>query len=242
MDSGLKTIHRAVMPVIHSVTKKQTIRNIHRCIDAGADSVWLINMTYNAEPIHGFYGKLRKIFPDLWIGINPLSIYPFTILEALGPDSDSLSGIWVDNAEINEFETLENQVEAKFNQNKLKELGFRGQYYGGVAFKYQAPVYDLETVTKLSISFMDFITTSGSGTGEPPEIQKIIDMHEYIGGAKPLAIASGITPDNVFDYLPYVERFLVATGISNSFEELDPVKMRNLIEIVKKYGETYATN
>nr|NIN71503.1 hypothetical protein [Gemmatimonadota bacterium]NIO31186.1 hypothetical protein [Gemmatimonadota bacterium] len=55
-------------------------------------------------------------------------------------------------------------------------------------------------------------------------------------GGFPLAIASGITPENVGDYLDVADCFLVATGISSSFTELDPVKVRSLIEQVGAYA------
>ena len=41
-------------------------------------------------------------------------------------------------------------------------------------------------------------------------------------GDVPLAIASGITPDNVHPYLDYADCYLVATGIGSSFSDLDP--------------------
>ncbi|MCD8309993.1 MAG: hypothetical protein LUB83_02070 [Prevotellaceae bacterium] len=50
-----------------------------------------------------------------------------------------------------------------------------------------------------------------------------------------LAIASGITPQNVTDYLPYVDYYLVATGISDSFTEINPDKLRQLLANVKAW-------
>ena len=54
-------------------------------------------------------------------------------------------------------------------------------------------------------------------------------------GQCPLAIASGITPDNVTDYLPYSYAYLVATGIGKSFDELDPILTQKLIGTVRTY-------
>ena len=55
-------------------------------------------------------------------------------------------------------------------------------------------------------------------------------------GDTPLAIASGITPENVEEYLPYADSLLVATGISNGFTELDPLRVRSLVERVRAFG------
>jgi len=52
-------------------------------------------------------------------------------------------------------------------------------------------------------------------------------------GEAPLAIASGITPENVAVYLNLTNCFLVATGISSSFTELDTSKVKALIEAVR---------
>lgn len=65
-------------------------------------------------------------------------------------------------------------------------------------------------------------------------MEKIATMKKAIGD-KPLAIASGITLENVENYLPYTEYFLVATGISHTFNELDPVKVGELCKAIHKY-------
>jgi hypothetical protein len=42
------------------------------------------------------------------------------------------------------------------------------------------------------------------------------------------ALASDVTPDNVGEYAPYVDCLMVATGISSSFDTLDPVLVARL--------------
>jgi predicted TIM-barrel enzyme len=82
---------------------------------------------------------------------------------------------------------------------------------------------------------MDVVTTSGPGTGRAAEVTKIQRMREALGDA-PLAIASGITPENVDQYLPYADCFLVATGISRSDGEFDSRRVLALVERVKSFG------
>jgi hypothetical protein len=48
-----------------------------------------------------------------------------------------------------------------------------------------------------------------------------------------LAIASGITPENVEDYLDATDCFRVPTGVSKTFEELEPTKVVELVERVR---------
>jgi predicted TIM-barrel enzyme len=55
-------------------------------------------------------------------------------------------------------------------------------------------------------------------------------------GDYPLAIASGITPENIEKYLPYVDYFLVATGISKTFDEFDPEKRKLLAQKIHEFS------
>jgi hypothetical protein len=48
----------------------------------------------------------------------------------------------------------------------------------------------------------------------------------YFGGA--LARASGVTEANVAGYLPYVDAYLVGTGIEHAFGALDPARVAGL--------------
>lgn len=83
---------------------------------------------------------------------------------------------------------------------------------------------------------MDIITTSGEGTGTPAEIEKILEMHSASSKiGVPLAIASGIDADNIDTYLPYIDVFLVSTGISISSDELDREKTIELGKIIHGY-------
>ena len=66
-------------------------------------------------------------------------------------------------------------------------------------------------------------------------------MKEAIGDF-PLAIASGITPANIADYLPVSDCYLVATGISKTFEELDITLTTQLICTVRAHDDISAGN
>jgi predicted TIM-barrel enzyme len=81
---------------------------------------------------------------------------------------------------------------------------------------------------------MDVVTTSGPGTGLPANVEKISRMKQALGDF-PLAIASGITSENIHKYLPYATCFLVATGISKDFHSIDPERLRVLIENVRTW-------
>jgi predicted TIM-barrel enzyme len=66
-------------------------------------------------------------------------------------------------------------------------------------------------------------------------VEKIQRMKLALAGA-PLAVTSGITPENVGAYLLHADSFLVATGISRSFTELDPSRVRLLVARVRAFA------
>ena len=71
-------------------------------------------------------------------------------------------------------------------------------------------------------------------------LQAVRPTHEQIQqiraaiGPHPLAIASGLTPENIAAYLPYANYFLVATGISRSFDSFDPARARAFVQRVRR--------
>ena len=80
---------------------------------------------------------------------------------------------------------------------------------------------------------MDIVTTSGDAAGEAPSIKIIIEMKSVLANF-PLAVTSGITPENISNYLPYAECFLVAAGIRKLFYELDADKLECLFPMCIK--------
>ncbi|MBI2566855.1 MAG: hypothetical protein HYV63_07490 [Candidatus Schekmanbacteria bacterium] len=108
-------------------------------------------------------------------------------------------------------------------------------YFGGVAFKYQRHVEDLEAACRVAARYMDVVTTSGPGTGHAAEVEKIRRMKQTLGST-PLGIASGIAPENIGHYLAHADCFLVATGISRSLTELDPARVLALVQRVARFN------
>ena len=218
----------AVLPVIHVVDEDQVMRNIFVAQRAGSNGVFLINHKMIGRKFLDIYEIAADRFSDFWIGINCLDLRPGEIFnEVARRGLLNLAGIWTDNALINEYS--EDQSEAERINELRQNSGWKGLYFGGVAFKYQPLVRELEKAAILAAKYVDVVTTSGPGTGRAAEIEKIRRMKTAVG-AKPLAIASGITPDNVRGYLKITDCFLAATGISEDFFTLDPQKIRSLIK------------
>jgi hypothetical protein len=222
--------HRhVVLPVVHVESEHQARSNSDLARDAGADGVFLINHSSGYEDLLRIHQLVFEDHPDWWIGVNCLDLYPWDVFDVV---SDDVAGIWVDNAGVDERRS--DQPEAEKAVAARERTGWKGLYFGGVAFKYQRPVEDLTRAAQLAARFMDVVTTSGPGTGLAAASEKIAAMNEALGG-QPLAIASGITPENVGDYLDLADCFLVATGISRSFTQLDPERVRLLVERVRAF-------
>jgi hypothetical protein len=221
-----------VLPVVHVLNVSQAVRNAKLAIDAGADGVFLINHSITTSHLIKCWRAAVEA-TGAWIGLNLLGVHP----KVLFGDPDlprGVPGIWVDNALIAHGDE---QPDA----DRVRDDQIRGRwpqlYFGGVAFKYQAPVTEeqLGPLAKAATAYVDVVTTSGTGTGSAPSPDKLRLMKNAIGD-HPLAVASGITPDNVADFLPFTDAFLVATGISSNFVELDESKTRALIERVRTFA------
>ena len=216
------------LAVVHVESKKQGLRNARIAQEEGADGVFLINHNISYSSLIECYTHIREQLSNLWIGLNCLDLG----MANIGIIPRETHGLWVDNAGIKENDSNP-VIETERFVEMRKKSGWQGIYFGGVAFKYQESVKDAARVARLAIPFMDVVTTSGNGTGMAADIDKIRKMKQAIGD-HPLAIASGITPENVSEYIPHTDCFLVATGISDSHTELNPARVRKLANILQK--------
>jgi predicted TIM-barrel enzyme len=218
-----------LLPVIHVEDEGQAVREARIAREAGCDGVFLINHAVSSEELLSIHETVAREFSDWWVGVNCLDLSPVEVFDAI---SDKVDGVWVDNAHIDE--RTEQQPFAECIFAARQRSGWQGLYFGGVAFKYQREVENLAAATKLAARYMDVVTTSGPSTGESASVEKIARMKSALGSF-PLAIASGITPENVSDYLPFADCFLVATGISKSWNEFDPVRVKALAAAVRSF-------
>lgn len=219
----------AVLPVIHVVSEAQALRNARIAREADADGVFLINHGLPWRDLLRIHAVVERALPGWWIGVNCLDLAPEQVFNEIPA---SVAGVWVDDGCIREDRPV--QTEASALARVRAASGKQALLFGGVAFKYQRPVHDVAKAARIAAGYMDVVTTSGPGTGHAADVAKIRAMKEALG-AKPLAIASGITPENVGEYLPIADIFLVATGISSSFDELDAAKVAALVARVHAY-------
>jgi len=213
-------VPRVFLPVVHPVSVEAVYENVLMAIDAGAHGVFLINQGMSADSVLRLAAEIRGRH-SIWVGVNILGSDPMDVVDAAA--RDGLDGVWSDN-----------------HLRHISDQEYQGAplYFGGTAFKYQKPMgaADLPRAARCAMGVMDVVTTSGPGTGMAAPVEKVRVMREALGKF-PLAIASGITPDNVDGFLPYVDAYLVATGIEREFGWLDAKKTKALADRIRNYKD-----
>lgn len=226
------TSKHTLLPVIHVEDFQQAHRNVNICAEAGCNGAFLISH----NPTICDFAKLSQItrtihslMPDFWLGVNFLDL-PTNSQSLTNAWASGANGLWADNAGISTDHGAP-QEDAAYLRTHIShndyEMGIL--YFGGVAFKHQEPVEDVARAALIATEYMDVVTTSGDSTGVAADVDKIKTMKGAIGSF-PLAIASGITPQNIADYRDFADCFLVASGISKSFTELDIIKVKELAD------------
>eukprot|EP00756_Hemistasia_phaeocysticola_P058041 Hpha_TRINITY_DN34653_c0_g1::TRINITY_DN34653_c0_g1_i1::g.21055::m.21055 len=239
-----------ILPVIHVDTLEQTLRNAEIVRHCGCKGFFLINQRfvqqtqkyagYPLEDMLPVVKAVRTAFPDMFLGVNFLAVtgeHAFPVLARLARGGCMVDGYWADNAMIDE--RVEEQEEADQIERVRREVAgdWNGIYMGGVCFKAQREVPQRlwKTAARRSPGYMDVVMTSGTATGRAADLSKMAVIREGVGAVKPLGLASGVTPDNVTDYLGVVDVILVATGVSSSFHELDAAKLGFLLRRVSEW-------
>lgn len=228
-----------VLPVIHVLDTGQTLANIETARAHGAAGVFLINHDFGVEPFLPIVRAARAAHGDLWMGVNFLGVTgrdAFPVLGDLAREGVGIDAYWADDARIDESAAA--QAEAEAITAARSASGWSGLYFGGTAFKKQRPVdpADWETAARIAAGHMDVVTTSGIATGEAADRSKI-DIFRRGAGDRPLALASGITPENAHAY-PGVDAFMVATGINRpgDFYTIDPARLDALVAVAAGLG------
>lgn len=230
-------VSRVLLPVVHPVGRTEALDSVEVAVAAGVKGIFLINQGMTVDQVLALILEVRARHPVLWVGVNLLGLDPEDTLElGLASCGGRLDGIWSDNASIDEDET--SQPEAQAFVDARRAQAWDGLYFGGVAFKYQrdVPASKLALAASTAASFMDIVCTSGPGTGQEAEVEKVVAMREGLGPDHALALASGVTVENVEHYLPYVDAYLVGTGIEKRFGVLDPDKVAALQDRIHAFA------
>jgi predicted TIM-barrel enzyme len=187
----------------------------------------LIGHSITYKDLAFVYDVVRARFPSLWIGVNFLDLSDESdggTLAGVVQNLFGLNALWMDTI--------------PYKKMRLPD-GVR--FYGGVAFKYRNADITGDALKKScdhAMACADVVVTSGIKTGVPPSVSKLRDMHTFVTTRVPLAVASGVSVENVSEMLPFVDEFFVATSIlaqrtnSGAADFLDPQKVKALADAI----------
>ncbi len=212
-----KSHAKQLLVALHVLNASQVFLEAEKILtEKGAHGVILVNNNLHfskiyAEELLYLAVKIKEKYPNYLIGVNPLELSTDDAILAISlPKTQSIDLLWTDNGGI-----LENNSGAylyapfDFLIPQLKTFDIK--FFGSIALKYQKPVKNLTMVAKEASKYFDVIVTSGDMTGVPPSIEKITEIKNAVMNKKPIALASGMTIENVKDYLPLADIFIVGT-------------------------------
>jgi len=211
-----------IIPVIHYADDNQAMRNAERAIEAGCDGVMLIEMRGRNTDLLFAGSAIKRRWPHAHVGINHLNTETrLAVTSNIGVGVDST---WTDE------QLTHTSGSAAWEAARLNCLLSAAPHtvFCAVAFKYQQYEPDPCGAARRAVALGFIPTTSGPATGCAADPSDLAVIRDAIGPRAPLAIASGITPDNVDAFLPFVSHILVSTGVSSSFHEFDREKLRLL--------------
>ena len=221
-----------LLPVVHPIGREEALASIRIAHDLGVRGVFLIDQGMVERDVLLLMHEVRERYPSLWIGLNLLSRTPERALAIAIATCGFVDGIWSDDAGIDVHVAKQSRAEAFLATRRAH--AWTGLYFGGVAFKYQREVLfvDLGFAAAAADPYMDVLCTSGPGTGQVADVEKVRALRAGLGDHA-MALASGVTPENVKNYLPYVQAFLVGTGIEERLGVLDPAKIKALLRAME---------
>lgn len=213
-----------IYPVIHlgSFDIEHTLEQVKLAQACGADGVFLISHTgQDRQVVHRANVVKTHFAPNFKVGINLLSTgNQEAFVWAVDCQADML---WVDAPGVTSNGISDHGRQLKQTTGLKPSI----EVFASVAFKYQPIDLDPPRAAQLALEMGFTPTTSGTGTGSAPTVEKIQSMSAATGGK--LAVASGMTPDNVALYAPYLKDILVSTGISKNEHELDAARLRQFV-------------
>jgi len=231
-----------IFPVVHILQEQKAVEQAQLALSHGADGVYLIDHASGGftDHVFGVFDQLAHAEPDARIGMNLLGLMPYTALREIAsavrtraiPRAPDM--VWVDSIfQGRAGERTRDAWEYKQAEGLIRPT----QLLGGVAFKYtdqytSKPVEAAKEALMLH-TMLDVITTSGSSTGSAPSVEKIRAMKavaDRVG--KPLAVASGISLENITEYDGLIDQVLMATSIETrkGSGEFDEKRLRDSIQ------------
>lgn len=215
-----------VLPVIHHLHATLSLEQAEIAAKAGADGVFLISHQGADEELPGVGKDIKASHGNMLVGASLLqtdALKACALLQAAGLDT-----LWADNCYVDSSGATAQAAQL----HELSHTGRSIQIFAGVAFKYQKPEPNpaLAAYNTLQAGFLP--TTSGAATGSAPQLEKITAMSEQVQGR--LAVASGLSVDNIALFAPYISHALVASSVSSDEHHFDYDTLARFVDLAKR--------
>jgi predicted TIM-barrel enzyme len=205
-----------ILPVIHHLNETLSVEQVDLARSLGADGVFLISHEDADDVLVPLAVRVRRRHPGFFVGVNLLSLSLSSALDRVVSNGECLvDGLWADSPGITSALVTQAARDASVRVP-------RPPVFASVAFKYQAHEPDPSAAAAEALRLGFIPTTSGAGTGKAPSVEKIAAIRKSIGDDALLAIASGMTPQNIGLFAPLLSHVLVSTGISMDEYRIDP--------------------
>lgn len=214
--------------VIH-LDYKTTLDQADLAFEAGADGIFLIShQGEDAEDImlSNIGQQIKSEHKTKLIGLNLLGYD--ALHAAKGVLSSGLDMVWSGYCGVSSDGVSGMGLALQNMASKNPEIMF----FASVAFKYQKTDTNPPLAASMALNAGFIPTTSGSATGNAPSIEKIAAMSKATNGK--LAIASGMSVENIESFAPYLSHVLVATGVSVDEHHFDFELLSRFISLAKK--------
>ena len=210
-----------VFPVIHYLDHATALEQVATAKTCGASGVFLTSHHGDDDQLMATAKEAKRLHPEFAIGVNLLSRSALTAVHLA--HKAGLNMVWADNMGVDSS--------GLNNAGKMLSI-FARQHpeialFASVAFKHQPNDSEPETAARNALAAGFIPTTSGVATGTAPTVSKIFRMYSVVRGT--LAIASGMTPENVGSFAPHLSHILVATEVSLDEHHIDPEKLSAFI-------------
>lgn len=226
----------SLIVALHSKNLMHAWEGAAIAIDNGAHGIALV--THIVSPEYGAYiaSVLKEKYPYHKIILNILQREPQKIFETI--KDTKIDAIWTDNARIPGIDRVdEHDNSAEKLLQRQQEQDTNILYFGGLDFKHQKKLSPEEYpfAIQQAKKYLDVITTSGSATWVSADAQKVKHIKQ-LAGSHPVGLASGVTAENIHEYIANTDISIVASGISHDYRNLDTKKVAELAQKIKIYN------
>lgn len=239
---------KSVFPDNHSLVVALHSRSIAHALEWAeiALSNWahgVAVVTHVIDPIVWLEAirQIKEKYPHHQAILNILQRDPKTIFQVMQHLEQTLpDAIWTDNARIPGIDYIESwhEHDADNVRNIQEEMWWNGLYFGWLDFKHQKHLEEAEYpfAVQQAKKYLDIITTSWSATWISADSEKVKTIKK-LAGNHPVWLASGVSTENIGEYIQNTDISIVASGISKNYYDLDPSKVLELTDIIYAHNK-----